>query len=880
MSLRQSRGIMAAVIVAVLMALAWLTVHLPLDRALADLRFGHSDRSASGDIVFVDIDGATLDSVGVWPWPRSVHADLLGRLLDLGAHEIWVDIDFSAASTDAEDASLAAALEAAGGYVHLAAFQRAQGQSTILARPRPEFLAHANIFAVNAWADQTGIVRAIPAMIREGGQVIPSLPSAIAGTAGTGMLHTIDYGINAQTIPRVSGRAILGGTADPNLVAGRHVVLGTSALELKDIFFTPNQGPLPGAMVQILGAETALAGRNVQSVSRWWAVGLSLLVIGFNFALPITSTALRLATLVVASAAAEVVALALYMQGAIMVPTGLFHMAVAMVMVVTIVADTRFLSTLVRTIGGERDALRLMLEQVITDNYDGVLIAQSDGVVLSASRFAETFLGKVLVGAKLADILPAEIVAVAAILDDDQHSINGQTVTRTAQGRRDVEYVVTRSVLDGTQAILTVTFRDVTERSRAEARLRYLSEHDPATDTLTRAGFIKAVRETSGVSSVFVLELERFAVITASLGHDAGDLLLRQFAERLRDGRVIAIAHLGKAQYAVATVGNDSPDELFAAFAQSIKHPFDLDGHKAKVGLSAGCAPIDRNEEPDMWLRWAEAALLSIEDRNLGRLAIYDGTHTWRVARNRTLESHLTQALSDGQFFLQYQPQVDLATGRMVGAEALLRWRRGDDIVPPCEFLPISEETGMIVDMTRWILVEACQTALGWHGDMRVAVNISALHFELGDLVSDVACALKATGLPASRLEIEITETAAMSGRGNAIAVLAALRAMGVTVAIDDFGTGQSSLAYLDHLPFDILKIDKAFIDKLDTPDAPRGIIEGIIGIAKSMNKRVLADGVETARQADLLKSLGCEFGQGYHWSRPIDGMLIGQQAA
>ncbi|WP_417579426.1 EAL domain-containing protein [Pelagibacterium sp.] len=873
-----------AVIIALgLIALAAFNATASLDSDIADWRFGQSARTASQDIVFLDIDGATLDAVGVWPWPRAVYAQFVDRVLELGAYDIWVDIDFSATGDDANDDALAAALEAAGGYAYLAAFQRSEDGKPVLTHPR--FLEYSDMFSVSALTDASGVVRAVPSHAQDQEHTIPSLATALAGSSQSFFYQTLDYGIDANSIPRVSAKDLLDGSIAPEQISGKHVVMGASALELKDLFFTPNQGPLPGAVIQILAAETSIAGRGLVNVSQWWMIGAAIVLIVLQIALPIQGPIVRIGTIVVSALAVEGLGLALYLESAVMLPTGIYHVGAAALIIGTVVLDTSILGFLVQRLGGERDAFRAMLKQVITDNYDGVLIAQPNGEIISASRFATEFLARDLAGQNLLRVLPLEIGNAIRQALNGGASVQGEAIVETDSLLRTIEYVVTHSTFgERKQSIVTVTFRDITGRKRNEAKLRYLARHDPTTDTLSRAGFVECLYDImageSQASGVFVVQLERFGTITASLGHGLGDALLRQFADRLHACGFSAVAHLGQGQFAVAALSDGTITNQFEKIADTTRVSFNLEGHMAAVGLSAGYAEADRAEIPETWLSRAETALVSNEKRNLNRLAIYDGSQSARVSRNRTLEAKLATALEGGQFLLQYQPQIDLRTGTTIGAEALLRWRRDDEIVPPGEFLPIAEETGMIVDITRWILVEACRTAALWTNGMRVAVNISAMHFELGDLVADVKAALDVAELPASRLELEITETATMSTRVDVIEQLEALRSMGITIAIDDFGTGQSSLAYLDRLPFDILKIDKSFVDRLAVPGARPGIVTGIIGIAHTMGKRVLAEGIEHATQAEVLKNLGCEYGQGYYWSPPTDGAVISQAAA
>ena len=872
------RRAVGALLVVLLVGLAGLAgLAAPLDRMLGDQRFGLLERPASGETVFVAIDAAALESVGVWPWPRSVHAQLITTLMDLGAYDVWVDIDFSSASSSDEDAALQMALQEAGGYAYLAAFLRQESEGTGLAMPIDRFAALSDSFAVNVMTDAAGVVRKVPSAISDGERVLGSLATLLSNGAPSTSGVAIDYGISASTIASISAADVLSGGLDQGLIEGKHVVIGASALELQDFFYTPNQGVLPGAVIQILAAETVLAGRALSTSPAVWTVLALVGIVLVHIVLPMRGLGVRVLALIVAALAIEAVAGLLYIQSAIIVPTALFHLGAATLGVVTLMQDTRLLDRLVRHIGGERDALRAMLERVVADNYDGVVVIDAAGAIVTASQFAERFLGTSLLGSAVEGVLPADIVAAVARIDasgPDLSGARGQTVVSGALGRREIEYVVTRSTFGAAQTqVICVTFRDITERLKTEKRLAYLAAHDPVTDTLSRNGFLKQLEDGAGapLGGVFVVEIERFKAISASLGHQAGDELLRQISKRLARIGLTPIAHLGQAQFAIGLPLGTGPERSFAAMRDAVAPAFDVFGHSASVGLSAGFAPLRSGDRGTQMLRQAEAALLTAMGLTGNRLAVYDDEEDSRLIRSRRTETQLVKALEQDQFFLVYQPQHDLRTGAVTGAEALIRWQHEGKVVPPFRFLPIAEQTGLIVEMSRWILREACTTAAGWPLEVRVAVNISALHFELGDLVADVEAALGASGLDPSRLEIEITETVTVAYRERMASVLGRLRARGVKVAIDDFGTGYSSLAYLDQLPFDVLKIDKSFVDGLTDPDREYGVVSAIVGIGKTMGKTVLAEGIENPVQLQILRAMGCDLGQGYHFARPLD---------
>jgi EAL domain-containing protein (putative c-di-GMP-specific phosphodiesterase class I) len=269
-------------------------------------------------------------------------------------------------------------------------------------------------------------------------------------------------------------------------------------------------------------------------------------------------------------------------------------------------------------------------------------------------------------------------------------------------------------------------------------------------------------------------------------------------------------------------------------------------------------------------LRRADLALAKSRLLPGNCLAHYAEALDAKVHQRRQLETEMRQALDSGQLTIVYQPQIGESGTRMVGAEALLRWKhpkRG--FISPLDFLPVAEETGLIAEIGRMVLVKACREALNWPGDIRVAVNVSPLQFELVDMLGDVRDALERTGLPPERLELEITEGLLLQHQGAAIDTLRALSALGVKIAIDDFGTGFSSLAYLSQLPFDVLKIDKSFVDAMIESDTATRIVETIIQLGRQLDKCVLAEGVETLEQVEMLEKLGCDVIQGYYYGRP-----------
>jgi diguanylate cyclase (GGDEF)-like protein len=427
-----------------------------------------------------------------------------------------------------------------------------------------------------------------------------------------------------------------------------------------------------------------------------------------------------------------------------------------------------------------------------------------------------------------------------------------------------------------------VTYQDITERRRAEAQITYLARHDALTGLANRLQLRERVdqalaqRAAGARVALLSLDLDGFRAVNEAVGQPAGDQVLRQVAERLlacaRDGDTVA--RLGGDEFAVVQVGIDK-SEAASALARrllaALAKPFVVDGQAVELGASIGVAlaPED-GASHDQLLHHAQLALDQCRRERRGAIRFFTPEMDAAVQRRRTLESDLRQAIERGELQAVYQPILELASGRVSGFEALLRWRHPSrGMVSPVEFIPVAEEMGLIVPIGAWMLRRACTDAMTWPDGVRVAVNVSAIQFRDPNLVATVATALADSGLPASRLEIEITESLLLEDEAATGALLHRLRGLGVRIAMDDFGTGYSSLGYLRSFPFDKIKIDQSFIRDLDSKPDSRAIVRAIIGLGRSLGMRTTAEGVEARTVLDILRTEGCAEAQGYLFSRP-----------
>ena len=426
---------------------------------------------------------------------------------------------------------------------------------------------------------------------------------------------------------------------------------------------------------------------------------------------------------------------------------------------------------------------------------------------------------------------------------------------------------------------------DVTAVRRSDERIAYLARHDSLTNLPNRALFQDALVEACGRLAPFALlclDLDGFKAVNDTLGHAIGDRLLIAVADRLRsclrEGDIVA--RLGGDEFAVLQKGGD--EAASAALAQrlieAVAAPYEFGGILAGVGLSIGVAlPQDTGITVEELLKGADLALYHSKAAGRGVWHRFEPGMALRAQARHALQAELRHAIGHGELILDFQPIVDLSSGDVTGAEALVRWlhpARGR--IPPADFIPAAEESGLIIALGEWVLRSACQEAASWAGLPRVAVNLSPVQFRDPGLLTLIDRVLDETGLPGWRLELEITESVFLDALDTTVACLHALRARGIHIALDDFGTGYSSLSYLRSFPFDRVKIDQSFIRDLGVDKEATAIIQAIVGMADSLGMRTTAEGVETRSQAKLLQLTGCSQVQGYLFGRPCPPEAIG----
>ena len=425
---------------------------------------------------------------------------------------------------------------------------------------------------------------------------------------------------------------------------------------------------------------------------------------------------------------------------------------------------------------------------------------------------------------------------------------------------------------------------DVTEKRNSEKKIAFLAHHDALTGLANRVQLREHIEKTlklgerGGKAAILCLDLDNFKTVNDTLGHSVGDALLCAVASRLqallRDDDLVS--RTGGDEFAIVQAGHEPAMQASATLAslivETVSAPFEIGDHTVVIGASVGIAIApDDGSDPDQLLKNADMALYRAKGEGRARFHFFEMEMDVKAQSRRLLELDLRRAVGSGEFELFYQPIVNLAENRITGFEALLRWNhptRGR--VPPSEFIPIAEETGLIGSIGEWVIRNACNEAKTWPTDLRVSVNVSPVQFRSKGLAAIVTSAVANSGLLPNRLELEITETVLMHNNEETLATLNQLQSLGVRISMDDFGTGYSSLSFLRSFPFDKIKIDQSFVRALiDNPDCI-GIIRAIADLGQSMGITTTAEGVETQEQLDQMRSEGCTEVQGYFYSRPV----------
>jgi diguanylate cyclase (GGDEF)-like protein/PAS domain S-box-containing protein len=567
-----------------------------------------------------------------------------------------------------------------------------------------------------------------------------------------------------------------------------------------------------------------------------------------------------------------------------------------------VAAEKRMLRQSEQALEGSLSLLRATLESTA----DGILVVNGRGRIVAYNRkFVElwsvpesimgsgndsTALGYVMDQLKEPQAFIDKVKQLYDRPDSDSYDIlefkDGRIVERFSHPQK----------VGGKSVGRVWSYRDVTERRALEQELERQAFHDALTGLPNRYLFMdrldqalaRSAREALKVAVLF-LDLDDFKTINDSLGHKAGDGVLMAVGERtqacVRPGDTVA--RLGGDEFTVLLSDIEDEDEVVQVAERVVSRlqaPLQVDGKEVFITPSIGIAmSASSQDRPDDLLREADIALYEAKKEGKGRFVVFHPNMRSQALDRLHMEAELRQAIERDEFKIYYQPVLELETGRVVKAEALVRWEHPKHgLVSPNEFVPLAEEVGLIVPIGQWVIEQACKQAIVWQEQypsdppMGICVNLSARQIQYPTLVDDVAGVLAKTGLEPRCLEFEITESVAMEDAEATVAALQQLKALGVSLAIDDFGTGYSTLSYLKRYPVDTLKLDRSLVEEIGRDRGDTAIVRAVIAFAKSLNLQVVAEGIETSEQLVQLRALGCDLGQGYYFARPLPGDAAG----
>jgi diguanylate cyclase (GGDEF)-like protein/PAS domain S-box-containing protein len=878
-------------------------LHGALRNALVDLRFGWEARQASGDIVVVAIDARSIDKIGVWPWPRRLHADLLRQLQSAGVRDVVFDIDFSAPSDVASDQEFADALAKAGGSVVLPSFKQPatdHGPAIHINRPLKKFADHSWSAVVNVRVEPDGLVRRYPFGEMLEGEFVPSMGALLAGQyADDREPFLIDFSIRTASIPKVSYVDVLRGDAVTlERLKDKKVVVGGTALELGDRFSIPNGEVVSGPRLQTLAAESILQNRVLRFTSGIVTLaGLGMIALIMMLSWRHLTAGLRVLILIAMAAAVEISAVLLQAELPIILDTALFHTAIAVYMAAIALDEIDFRGLLGRIAENRFHRIAMSLG-------DGLICADENNLVTVWNPGAKAIFGyesSEMIGRPFYVICANQQDLAAASICEDvriRSQMPGGVVMEFEGRHKNGEVFPIEACFSGWQGAdgyqYGAVLRDISVRKREAERIRYLAEYDPLTGLANRstlhdrlAALISAARE-QGQVALLVIGLDAFQQINDMLGHASGDLVLCAVTERLKAvaGNTAIIARLSGDEFAVA-ISCGGSDETIAQLSERIVLAFHTPltagtrQHRVRISIGAAAYPVD-GRTADELLANSHLAFCRAKASRRGSYVMFEATIRQELEARLTLEGELSRAADHNEFELFYQPQVRLNDGSLTGAEALIRWHhpvRG--LVSPTEFMPVVNSSSISDRIAGWVLETACRQAAIWEQSghaVRVAINLSPSQFQSGDLATTVGEILRTAGLTPSLLELEVTEDVLLLDEPRVADIFQRLRKLGVHIVFDDFGTGYASLSYLKKFPLDGLKIDKSFVLELLAGSGDAAIVSSTVSLSRQLGLSAVAEGIENRATADLLLSMGCEQGQGYFFGRPMPAQSFERQ--
>jgi diguanylate cyclase (GGDEF)-like protein/PAS domain S-box-containing protein len=869
-----------------------------LDYELADAGARLMLHEVESDVVIIGMDARSLSELQEWPWPRRHHAALIDKLAPASPKRLFVDIDFSSPSNVEDDRLLESALARWNGApVILPAFNQqatATDDELLLTTPLVRLRQHVSIASVNLEPSVDGLVRSMPAALTFDGETIPSVASLLHGrpTAADDELE-LDFTIDPASFRFISYSDVLANRVPAEYFAEKIVFVGATAVELNDSVAVPLHRSLPGVAVLALAYESLRDGSHVPlpPFIYWNLLAVSALALAFLFC----HRTWRQNVLIGIGAVTFAASMSLFLYSAFdtivkLVPFLLMALTAYLLSTLrTLEAQT--LRALAYAIGlRKRDAL---LKSIVLSSTDSIVCMDASGAIQTANPAAAQLFscepGR-LAGSSILAFIPS--LEPAERLSLELERMSGSLFEST--GRREdgetfpVEVSISRVKLKN-EKLYTAIIRDISERKAQQRQLQFQATHDPLTALPNRpalAARLDSMLASAGPAApvaLMMIDLDRFKEVNDTLGHNVGDYVLYEVARRLESIVLDRgfIARIGGDEFALVVDGSSdllAIDSLSQELVECLKKPIETCGVAIDVGMSIGIAVYPRDAaDAESLFKNADVAMY-VAKRSRSGFEYYSAASDRHSVRKLTTVTRLRKAIAGDELKLCFQPQVNLKTGRVESAEALLRWEDASlGRVSPDEFIALAETTDLIQPLSEWTLRKAFTQSALWHAegiDLRIAINLSARVLQNVGFPAQLASMMCETGVRPEQFELEITESAMMIDPKRALSVIGKLAGLGVLISIDDYGTGFSSLAYLRDLPVHALKLDKSFVMNMQHHD-DRVIVESTVQLAHALNLQVVAEGVETEADAAFLKACGYDYGQGYLYSVALEAEAL-----
>ncbi len=885
------------------------------DQATLIENFKRLDKVASGQLIIVKIDAPSIKYFKSWPWPRSYHAQLLDELAKLSPKMVAFDVDFSSTSAPINDQAFSQAIKAAKFPVILPAIiidevGTKDSPQFIENKPIEILSKYAKIANANVKPNATGMVLRY-SMLSDNARTPIAVQLA-------NMIHVpskpmiIDYSIDPNSITSISYKDIITGNYDPTKLTNKKFLIGSTAIELGDIYNLPKHGRMAGLNLHALAFETLIKADKLDQISEVYILGLAILILTLSVSLfykrksiPIIIFHLFLIGLVYFGN------VFLHQSAQMILPTSFLYVAIILAIIWHLIRIIIYHSEKMIAQINLNNYNKAIIKQMICSNINGIVVTNEAGKILLLNEKAcQVFsLPDDLVAkhANIFDYIPNSQALFDKInrseQSDDNINNNREIVSLKLDNNEgqsfDIEMTLSKTDFkqkfigrkrSQNQILFNFIISDITEKmqiyaekQQSELALIDLKNNDPLTKMPNRHSFDRLLADAFAKKNhnhaVILINLDTLEDVNEIFGSIAGDETICNIAQNLQNliGEKGTVCRFSELVFAVIynkvdLYSEEKQSKIVQQLVHSFKEPIQLHGQTLIMSVSIGMAIAKiHGEAPERLTANAVQALDYVKSSNRHNWFIFQEDLAQQIRKKRKLKAEIQRAIKHEEFILFYQPQHDIKSGELIGYESLVRWQDPEKGLRfPDDFIPAAEEFNLISEIGELVLKIGCNDAAIWPDHISVAINVSPAQFINTDIAALCVKYMKQSGLPARRLELEITESMMMDNMDEVINTLNAVKQLGIKIAMDDFGTGYSSLQYMTEMPLDKIKIDRSFTMNIGKSKQADALIKSIVALGHSLDKIVLAEGIEDAEMISLLRDIGCEIGQGYHYGKPM----------